>query len=127
MRLRFAIPLMLVPFSAEAQPAPDLKALQGFAPGAWQVTAIGGQSSSSQCLQDSAALLMGGRPGAQCSFSIIADSADSGTVTYRCSSGRSGRTSIRRDAKGIFTVDAQGLENGHPFQDRSEWRRSGGC
>ena len=127
MRLIFAIPMMLLSAVALAQPAPGLKALQGFAPGAWQVTTIGGQSSSSQCIGDASALLMGGRPGEQCNFSVIADGADGATVTYRCEGARSGRTSIRRDTKGLFTVDAQGLESGRPFQSRSEWRRSGSC
>ena len=38
--------LALLPAVAKAQGAPDLKALQGFSPGAWQVTAIGSASSS---------------------------------------------------------------------------------
>ena len=118
---------VLLPSVTWAQGVPELKALQGFAPGAWQVTAIGSASSSSQCLADASVLLMGGRPGGQCGFSVIADDADSATVTYRCEGGRSGRTVIRRDTKGLFTVDAQGLESGRPFQNRSEWRRSGSC
>ena len=119
--------LALLPAVAKAQGAPDLKALQGFSPGAWQVTAIGSASSSSQCVADASVLLMGGRPGGQCAFSVIADGPDGATVTYRCEGGRSGRTAIRRDTKGLFTVDAQGLEGGRPFQNRSEWRRSGSC
>lgn len=122
-----AAALALTPSVVLAQATPDLKALQGFSPGAWQVTAIGSASSSSQCLADASGLLMGGRPGGQCAFSVIADGADGATVTYRCEGGRSGRTAIRRDTKGLFTVDAQGLEGGRPFQNRSEWRRSGGC
>ena len=113
--------------SVAAQPVPEMQALRGFAPGAWQVTPIGGQSSSSQCLHDPAPMLMGGRPGAECSFTLIADGTDGATLTYRCAGGRSGRTMLRRDAKGIFTVDAQGLEGGRPFQSRSEWRRTGAC
>ncbi len=127
MRLIPPLVALLVPMAVCAQPAPELQALRGFAPGAWQVTPIGGQSGSSQCLQSAAPMLMGGRPGGECSFTVIADGPDGATLTYRCAGGRSGRTMVRRDAKGIFTVDAQGLEGGRPFQSRSEWRRIGIC
>jgi hypothetical protein len=110
-----------------AQSIPEMLALRGFTPGAWQVKPIGGQSSSSHCLQSAAPMLMGERPGEECSFTVISDGPDGATLTYRCAGGRSGRTSVRRDTKGIFTVDAQGLEGGKPFQSRSEWRRTGAC
>lgn len=119
--------ILLVAVAAPAAAPPPLAALKGFRPGAWQVKAIGADSSSSQCLPEPSSMLLGGRASSDCSFNVISDGPNSATVTYRCAAGRSGRTAIRRDASGLFVVDAQGLENGHPFADRTEWRRTGDC
>jgi hypothetical protein len=104
MRWQFPLAALLVATAAAAAAPPPLAALKGFRPGAWAVKAVGGTSSSSQCLADLSDLLTGGRPAQDCSFSVI-----------------------RRDAHGLYVVDAQGLENGHPFANRSEWRRTGDC
>jgi hypothetical protein len=104
-----------------------LAALQGLRAGAWQVKVIGDSRSRSHCLTDATLMLTGGRPGQECSFRAITDEPNATTVIYRCATGRSGRTAIRRDAGGLYVVDAQGLEGGHPFADRSEWRRTGDC
>jgi len=127
MRVRLALPLVLLAAAAAADAPPPLAALGGFQPGAWQVKEIGGTSSSSQCLADVLPMLIGGRPAMECSFKAIADNPDSATLTYRCAAGRSGHTVIRRDTADLYTVDAQGLENGRPFASRTEWRRTGSC
>lgn len=127
MRMRVLLATSLLASAAVAASAPQLAALKGFQPGAWAVKAVGANSSRSQCLADPAALLTGGRAGQECSFTVISDGGDAATVTYRCAAGRSGRTELRRDAHGLYVVDAQGLENGHPFANRSEWRRTGDC
>jgi hypothetical protein len=123
----FTLLALLMPVAAVADAPPPLAALAGFRPGAWQVKAIGATDSVSHCLADPAPMLTTARPAQACQFRIIADQPDSATVTYRCAGGRQGRTAIRRDARGLFVVDAQGLENGHPFADRTEWRRTGDC
>jgi hypothetical protein len=127
MRARFAFPLLLLAVAAAADAPPPLAALSSFQPGAWQLKQIGGSSSSSQCLADALPLLTGGRPATECSFKVISDNPNSATVTYRCAAGRSGHTVIRRDTAGLYTVEAQGLENGLPFASRTEWRRTGNC
>ena len=116
--------------AAAAAPAqvPATRALQGFQPGQWQVKPLGnGGEAQTQCLPDAELMLTGKRPAAQCAFTVITDSEDAAVVTYRCAGGRSGRTAIRRDVAGLYTVDAQGLESALPFADRSEWRRTGNC
>lgn len=127
MRIRLPLAALLVASAAVAASAPPLAALKGFRPGAWAVKAVGANSSSSQCLADPATFLLAGRSAQECSFTVISDASDAATVTYRCAAGRSGRTELRRDATGLYIVDAQGLENGHPFANRSEWRRTGDC
>jgi hypothetical protein len=107
--------------------APPLEALRGFQAGQWQVKTIGATDVAPQCLADAEPMLTGGLRAEGCSFSVIANMKDGATVTYRCEAGRSGRTQIRRDAHGIFKVDAQGLAGGLPFASRTEWRRTGAC
>jgi hypothetical protein len=127
MRAFIALAALLLPIAVAADAPPPLAALGDFQPGAWQVKQIGASSSSSHCLADAVPLLTGGRPAPGCSFTAISDGPDAATVTYRCGSGRSGRTTIRRDAGSLYTVDAQGLENRLPYAARTEWRRTGSC
>lgn len=118
---------LLLPIAAAADAPPPLAALSGFRAGAWQVKPIGATDSVSHCLADPTPLLVGARRADACQFRIIADEPASATVTYRCAAGRQGRTALRRDAGGLFVVDAQGLADGLPFADRTEWRRTGSC
>ncbi len=107
---------------------PALRALQGFQAGQWQSKSLGnGGDVQSQCLPNVETMLIGSRAAPQCVFTTISDEEDGAVVTYRCASGRSGRTAIRRDTAGIFVIDAQGLEAGLPFASRTEWRRTGSC
>lgn len=127
MRMLLTTLALLLPFAAVADAPPPLAALAGFRPGAWQVKVIGAADSVSHCLADPVSMLTGARPAQACQFHAIADQPETATVTYRCTGGRSGRTSVRRDAGGLFIVDAQGLVDGLPFADRSEWRHTGSC
>ncbi|MGL6044430.1 MAG: DUF3617 domain-containing protein [Sandaracinobacteroides sp.] len=127
--LRFAanLLLMLAGAQAMAQPALPIPALQDYEPGMWQIRAIGATGSQSLCVADPNLLLTGGRAASDCSFSLISSQPNGAVVTYKCSAGRSGRTELRREAGGLYTVNAQGVEGGLPFAARSEWRRTGAC
>jgi hypothetical protein len=122
------LPLVLLAFAAPllAQ-MPGLKALEGFAAGSWTASPVGGGPAQAQCLADAGPLLTGGRPAGRCEFRPIEDGAAGAVVTFRCQGSLSGRTAIRRDASGIYTTHAQGIDNGLPFVARSEWRRAGDC
>ncbi len=126
--MRRLLILLLLPAATvlAADAPPPLKALTGFQPGQWQVSEIKG-SESGKCVKDVAELLAGDAVSAGCSFTVITDTEASGVVTYRCPSGRSGRTAIRRDTDELYMIDAQGIRDGLPFASRTEWRRSGGC
>ena len=95
--------------------------------GKWLVTSTDRRVGAPLCLAGPEAMLTGGRPAPGCVFTVIADEQDAATVTYRCLHGRQGRTSIRRDAHNIYTVDAQGVAHGLPFGELAEWRRVGAC
>jgi hypothetical protein len=128
MRWKSACLVLLVAAAASAAPLPPIAALEGFEAGQWQVKPVGTQGAgSSQCVSDPNLLLTGGKAASECTFNLITSQPDTATVTYRCGSGRSGRTQLRRDTNGLYTVDAQGLEANLPFAARTEWRRTGGC
>jgi hypothetical protein len=118
--------LLLLPAAAQAE-APKLDALADWQSGQWQASMVGGRTARAICLADPEALLAGGRPRPGCTYSIIENTGTNATVTYKCPAGRTGRTTLRRDAQNIYTVDAQGIDSNLPFGDRSEWRRTGAC
>lgn len=114
---------------AAAQPAVPQALATGFSAGQWRIVDAGATRSTGrvQCIGVAAEVLTGGRPANSCQFRILIDEPTKTVVTYTCEGGISGRTELRRDADGIYTVDAQGLENGLPFGARTEWRRVGAC
>lgn len=127
MRTALAALGLLAAAAGLAAPAPPIDALKDFQPGQWQMKLVGEEAGASRCVTDSNLLLMGGRAANACSFSLIDNQPQSAVVTYRCTGGRSGRTELRRDAGGLYVVNAQGLEAGLPFANRTEWRRLGKC
>jgi hypothetical protein len=117
---------------AAAPPVPVIPALAvlngGFTPGRWEVRSVDSPKGPSRtlCIASAEAFLMGGRSG-QCRFTIISDGPSEAVVTYRCDGGLSGRTDVRRDTAGLYTLGTQGVERGLPFGAREEWRRTGTC
>jgi hypothetical protein len=125
--MRYPFPILLLVAAPLMAKVPVLKALEGHAPGKWTVSPIGGGVAQTLCLADAGPMLTGGRPAAQCSFTPLEDSEITGTVNFRCEGDASGRTSIRRDAGGLYTVRTQGVAKGLPFVSRTEWRYGGSC
>lgn len=116
--------------SAAVADAPGLRTTRsGFQPGKWQVSGVGFGEDAGRavCVRNAGAFLLGGKPANQCMFNVIADEDTSSVVTYKCASGMSGRTALRMDAAGLFTMDVQGIEGGLPYGGRSEWKRVGSC
>lgn len=95
-------------------------ALAGFEPGAWKASGPG----APRCIGSADAFIAGGRTG--CRITPISSNGDRLVATWQCP-GASGRTDLRRDAGGLYTVDIQGIEADLPFASRAEWRRTGGC
>ncbi|MFN3370179.1 MAG: DUF3617 domain-containing protein [Sphingomonadaceae bacterium] len=121
--MRALAPLLLMA-AVPAGAMPALAALADWRPGLWQMRAQGGGAAAPMCLAGPDPILTGG--GSGCQFTVIENEGDSGVVTWRCP-GRSGRTSVRRDAEHLYSVHVQGLEAGRPFGHRAEWRRQGDC
>lgn len=105
-----------------------LRCLSDFEPGTFRLVPAGGGRETSLCITDPAELAMAGRSGGpQCRVTVVRDGPDSGVLSWSCRDGRSGRSEVRRDAAGIYTVSAQGIEGGLPWASRGEWRRVGSC
>lgn len=109
--------------------AVPLRCLSDFQPGRYVLKAPGpGAGNGGRCLADASELAMAGRGGAAgCRVTVVRDTESAGTIGWSCADGRSGRSEIRRDAAGIYTVSAQGIERGLPWASRGEWRRTGAC
>jgi hypothetical protein len=114
---------LAVPATAAA-----LRCLADFEPGGFRMAPMSGGREATFCLADPAELAMAGRSGGpQCRVTVVRDGQDSGVLSWSCRDGRSGRSEIRRDAAGIYTIVAQGIEGGLPWASRGEWRRVGSC
>lgn len=127
---RILLSLLVVPVvAAMAQPIAPKALADGFKPGQWRAVdvALNQKSVRTLCLSSAAQMVTDGRPLDGCQMTLLQDAPANAVVRYACESGLSGRTEIRRDAAGIFTIHAQGLDKGHPFASHSEWRRVGAC
>ena len=58
---------------------------------------------------------------------IVEDTAERATVAYSCRGLGSGRTTIVKDNRNHFTIDAQGIRGREPFAVRQEFKRVGDC
>lgn len=121
---------LAMPFcTAVAQPIAPKALADGFSPGQWKAVevAVTQKAVRTICLSTQAQMVTDGRPADGCQMNVLTDEPHNAVISYKCESGLSGRTAIRRDAAGIYTIYAQGLEKGLPFASRSEWRRVGAC
>ncbi|QMW23547.1 hypothetical protein [Sandaracinobacteroides saxicola] len=109
--------------------AQDLALLRDFVPGAYEAREVGQDwGARSLCLDRPVQLLFDGDPpAAKCEWTVLGDEATKAAVSYRCNGKRSGRTDLRRDAAGVYVVDAQGIAGALPFARKSEYRRTGAC
>lgn len=135
--LLLVFPLCAASGAFAAMPLPSLKLFADgmFEPGLWHVEPLDADSRArvpdgqSICLADAGALALAGMAPADssCVHTIVNDAPDRATITYICKGRGSGRTTIFRDARNHFTVDAQGIAGREPFAMRGEYRRIGDC
>jgi hypothetical protein len=123
--LLFAMPAA----AALAQPLAPKALADGFSPGRWTANEVstGARASRTLCISSVAQLATNGRPAGGCQMKLLNDAPNDAVILYTCESGLSGRTEIRRDAAGIYTVHSQGVDGGKPFASHAEWRRAGVC
>ena len=65
--------------------------------------------------------------GRDCAHTVIENTSERATVAYSCRGLGSGRTTIIKDNRNHFTIDAQGIRGREPFAMRQEARRVGDC
>lgn len=97
-------------------------------PGLWNLKERGSADAADKvCLRDSRKLLQLRHRDAQCSRFVVSDEPDEVTVTYRCTGGGSGRTTIKYEGKGLVQIDSQGIAQNSPFNFAVEGRFVGAC
>lgn len=123
--------------AATAQPV-SLQLFGGkdFEPGLYSVSAIDaaskarGNGEPNRCVISPESLLHTGleaADGQNCVNTVVEDTAERATVAYSCRGIGSGRTTIIKDNRNHFTVDAQGIAGRTPFAMRQELKRIGNC
>jgi hypothetical protein len=120
-----AFGLACVPAPAQG---PELAMLNKVQPGLWKLQERGsGDSANKLCVRDPRKLLQLRHKDVQCSRFVVSDSPDEVTVTYRCPSGGSGRTTIKYEGRGLIQIDSQGIAQNSPFAFAMEGRYAGAC
>jgi hypothetical protein len=119
--------------AAAAAQAPQLQLFGSgdFQTGRYSVAAAnGGGESASKCVASPETLLHAGleeADGRSCVHTVVEDTPERATVAYSCRGLGSGRTTIVKDNRNHFTIDAQGIRGREPFAMRQEVHRVGEC
>lgn len=122
-----AAALVVAAVPAPAQ-APELAMLGKLQPGLWNLKERGSADASDKlCVRDLRKLLQLGHRDAQCSRYVVSDEPNEVTVTYRCTGGGSGRTTIKYEGRGLIQIDSQGIAQNSPFAFAMEGRYAGTC
>ncbi|WP_430388773.1 DUF3617 domain-containing protein [Blastomonas fulva] len=120
-----AVGLACIPAPAQG---PELAMLNKVQPGLWNLKERGSaQSADKICIRDPRKLLQLRHKDVQCSRFVVSDEPDEVTVTYRCASGGSGRTTIKYEGRGLIQIDSQGIAQNSPFAMTMEGRYAGAC
>ncbi|MFN3817991.1 DUF3617 domain-containing protein [Blastomonas sp.] len=125
-----AVPALAVGIASVSAPAqgPELAMLDKVQPGLWQLKERGSSDAADKvCVRDPRKLLQLRHKDAQCSRFVLSDTPDEVTVTYRCTAGGSGRTTIRYEGRGLIQIDSQGIAQNSPFAFAKEGRFMGTC
>lgn len=96
-----------------------------FQPGSYSVS-----GSANRCIISPESLMHVGleaADGKSCVHTVVEDTAERATVAYSCRGLGSGRTTIVKDNRNHFTIDAQGIRGREPFAVRQEFKRVGDC
>jgi hypothetical protein len=113
--------------SAPAQ-APELAMLNKLQPGLWTLKERGSATTTEKfCVGDARKLLQLRHRNSQCNRFVVSDEPDEVTVTYRCPTGGSGRTTIKYEGRGLIQIDSQGIARNSPFAFAMEGRYAGAC
>ena len=121
--------LLLLPIASVAAAAPPLALFgEGFPAGLYADSRSASATATNRCLRSADHLLHAGRAvGPSCRVTVLEDSPTNAAISWNCPGGDSGRSEVRRDHAGLFTVRTQGIEAKRPFSETHEYRRIGDC
>ena len=107
---------------------PALAMLDGLERGQWVLRDRDNPAGThSYCVTDFRTLLQLQHPRAQCTRTVLENTATAVTVHYTCPGAGHGRTSIRRETARLIQIDTQGIAGGAPFSMAYEGRKTGTC
>jgi hypothetical protein len=110
-----------------AAPKPP-RALQGVAPGLWEVSrSATGHGGRRMCVANVADLAAGGHPGESCRRTVLMDRPGVLVLDLVCSGGDTGRSRISVTTPRSIKVELQGIHSGLPFNEALYARRLGAC
>ena len=137
MRLRLILATSaLVLLGGAGAPQLQLFTGGGFSAGQYKITPVDDDSKmrqpggAAQCLTSPDFIIHAGHDAASagsCEHTIIENTPERAIVTYVCKGQGYGRTDVRRDANGVFVVEAQGIAGKDPYDMRGEFKRVGDC
>ena len=115
-----------VAFAGLSGASAGVTALEGLAPGQWQLRETDG-SVRSLCLGDASQLLQLRHGSAACKVTVLDNSPGHTTVHYTCAGAGYGRTTVTVETPRLVHVDTQGVAEGQAFVLDYEGRNMGAC
>ena len=119
-----AAAFLAVPAIAQA---PELAMLKALERGSWTVSLRGEAGSQRICVRDGREFIQLRHRQPGCDRFVVQDDANEVTVQYTCRGNGYGRTTIRREGRGLVQLRSQGIRGGVPFSVSGEARRTGSC
>lgn len=105
-----------------------LRALEGVAPGLWEVSrSASGHAPSRICLRHPLQVASIAHPGERCERTILADRPGDLLVDLRCGRGDFARARVTVTTPRSLRVETQGIHAGEPFDETYYARRVGAC
>lgn len=114
-------------FLPVALQAGDTAILEDVTHGAWELRNRENGSRQRICLRTGWELVQLRHRQPDCSRYVIRDDAPVTIVHYTCPGNGYGRTTIRRETKGLLQVESQGIHKERPFSITAEATHVGSC
>lgn len=107
--------------------APELAMLDRLERGGWNLHIRTDDRTQRICVRTGREFIQLRHNQPSCSRFVVQDEPDEITVQYTCRGNGYGRTTIRREGRGIVQIRTQGTYAGAPFSLEGEARHTGRC
>lgn len=119
-----AASIAVIPAAAQA---PELAMLSSLERGSWTLHFREGGQDMRICVRNGREFIQLRHRQPGCEQFVVQDDPNEVTVQYTCRGNGYGRTTIRREGRGLIQVRSQGIQGGAPFSLDGEGRRTGSC